>query len=69
MSPTEQDLLQRLIQISSVNPAFVGDSRQHGGETDLADFLVDFLEKNHWPWLRQTVMARTIVEHCCAGSC
>jgi acetylornithine deacetylase len=55
MSPTEQDLLQRLIQISSVNPAFVGDSRQNGGETDLADFLVDFLEKNHWPWLRQTV--------------
>jgi len=55
MSLTEQDLLQKLIRISSVNQAFVDDSRQNGGEADLADFLVDFLEKNHWPWLRQTV--------------
>lgn len=55
MSRSEQDLLQRLIRIPSVNPAFADDSLQSSGEADLTDFLVDFLEKNRWPWLRQTV--------------
>jgi acetylornithine deacetylase len=55
MSLSEQDLLQKLIRISSVNPAFAGDSPQGGGEADLANFLADLLEANRWPWLRQTV--------------
>ncbi len=55
MSLGEQDLLQQLIRISSVNPALAGDSPQRGGEAELTDFLVEFLQKNRWPWLRQTV--------------
>ena len=57
MSIDAQDLLQQLIRISSVNPAFAGDSRQNGGEAQLADFLVDFLQQHRWPWLRQRVHA------------
>ena len=55
MSLGEQDLLQQLIRISSVNPALAGDSPQRGGEAELTDFLVEFLQKNRWPCLRQTV--------------
>ena len=55
MSLTEQDLLQELIRISSVNPAFADNLPLICGEAELTDFLVGFLEQNRWPWLRQTV--------------
>ena len=55
MSISEQDLLQQLIRVPSVNPAFVGDSPQSGGEVALTDFLLEFLQRNNWPWLRQCV--------------
>jgi len=55
MSISEQDLLQQLIRIPSVNPAFAGASPHNGGEAVLADFLADFLQQNGWPWLRQRV--------------
>ena len=55
MSLSEKDLLQRLIRTSSVNPALSGDFPQNGGEAELTEFLVDFSQQNHWPWLRQAV--------------
>lgn len=55
MSLNEKDLLRKLVSIPSVNPALVGESQEIGDEADLTDFLQNVLQKNRWPWLRQTV--------------
>lgn len=53
MSINEVDLLQQLVRISSVNPAFTSDGS--GGEAKLTGFLQSLLEDLGRRWLRQTV--------------
>ena len=50
-----KDLLQRLVRISSVNPAFSTADAASSGESKVTDFLQVFFENLGWPWLRQTV--------------
>lgn len=50
-----KDLLQELLRIPSVNPAFaVGDS-SICGESGVTDFLQNFFDNLHIPWFRQPV--------------
>ncbi len=53
MSLEVKTLLQNLIRIPSVNPAF--GTAEQGGEAALTSFLQDFVDRQGWPWLRQTV--------------
>ena len=61
MSLKAKDLLQRLVQIPSVNPDYsvnpdIEVSKNSGpGEAALTDFLQDFVTRQGWPWLRQCV--------------
>ena len=50
-----KDLLQELVRIPSVNPAFSPQDPVSGGESEVTDFLQDFFRKLDCPWLRQTV--------------
>jgi len=49
----ETDLLQQLVRVPSVNPAFTTDGS--GGEGPLTDFLQNLLDELGWRWLRQEV--------------
>ena len=55
MSRSVKDLLQGLVRIPSVNPAFLTSETSPPGESKVTDFLQDFFENRDWPWLRQTV--------------
>ncbi len=50
-----KDLLRRLVQIPSINPAFATSPQQSSGEARLTDFLQEFLEQLPCRWLRQQV--------------
>ena len=50
-----KDLLQELVRIPSVNPAFSTDGTVPSGESQITDFLQDFFRKFGWSWLRQSV--------------
>jgi len=49
----ETDLLQQLVRVPSVNPAFTTDGS--GGEAQLTEFLQNLLDDLGWRWLRQEV--------------
>ncbi len=55
MLPTEKDLLQKLVQLPSVNPKLCEDSEEFSGEAAVTEFLVSYCQDRHWPWLRQQV--------------
>ena len=50
-----KDLLQELVRIPSVNPAFLAGNTTSGGESDITDLLQDFFQNLGWQWLRQEV--------------
>ena len=50
-----KDLLQELVRIPSVNPAFSLDDKFSSGEAALTDFLQNFFQSRGLPWLRQVV--------------
>ncbi|MGI9430207.1 MAG: M20/M25/M40 family metallo-hydrolase, partial [Bythopirellula sp.] len=55
MTLTAKDLLQQLIRIPSVNPAFLPVDSNSTGEAQLTDFLQNFFENLGCPWFRQPV--------------
>lgn len=55
MSLPAKDLLQKLLRIPSVNPAFGEGSGSGAGEAGITDFLQDLADKSGWKWLRQEV--------------
>ena len=55
MSLSAKGLLQELVRIPSVNPAFSSPEVSNDGEGELTNFLQDFFERQGWPWLRQVV--------------
>ncbi len=55
MSIFAKDLLQKLIQIPSVNPSFGYLEGKQVDEAQLGNFLENFLAEQGWSWLRQTV--------------
>jgi len=50
-----KDLLQELVRIPSVNPAFSSGDTIAGDESQVTDFLQNFFQNFGWPWLRQEV--------------
>ena len=52
---SENDLLQQLVRIPSVNPQFETPESASGKLEVLTDFLADFCTQRDWPWLRQQV--------------
>ncbi len=50
-----KDLLQELVRIPSLNPAFSTGEKGVCGESEVTDFLQDFFLKLGWDWLRQRV--------------
>jgi len=50
-----KDLLQRLVRIPSVNPAFSTRDGVSSGESQVTEFLQDFFQNFGWDWLRQEV--------------
>ncbi len=50
-----KDLLQELVRIPSVNPAFPKGETGVCGESKVTDFLQDFFLNLGWDWLRQRV--------------
>ncbi|QEG37031.1 M20 family metallopeptidase [Bythopirellula goksoeyrii] len=55
MSLSAKDLLQKLLQIPSINPSFGEDSGSGTGEARITDFLQDLADRSGWKWLRQVV--------------
>jgi len=55
MSLSAKDLLQSLVAIPSVNPAFPANDTTAGGESEIIDFFQFFFEARGWPCLRQVV--------------
>lgn len=52
-----KDLLQDLVRLPSVNPAFSGPEEPAAGEFRITDFFQNFFQNRGWPWLRQPVHA------------
>lgn len=50
-----KDLLQELLRIPSVNPAFAAGDSSICGESRVTDFLQNFFDNLHLPWFRQQV--------------
>ena len=53
MKLKETELLQQLVRVPSVNPAFAAQGS--AGEGPLTDFLQSLLDQLGWHWLRQQV--------------
>jgi len=50
-----KDLLQELVRIPSVNPAFLSGDTGFNGESQVTDYLQVFFRDLGWEWLRQVV--------------